>query len=94
MLQKAGIRYASHVLRSPENGDLAADEHALGSIAMANDREADICNGVAIIFIIYIMGKLPVKQTVIFTKNIRRTRRQHPERSAVGGRIDRCSHTI
>ena len=26
------------------------------------------------------MGKLPVKQTVIFTKNIRRTRRQHPER--------------
>ena len=42
VLQKAGIRYASHVLRSPENGDLAADEHALGSIAMANDREADL----------------------------------------------------
>ena len=26
------------------------------------------------------MGKLPVKQTVIFTKNIRRTRRQHLKR--------------
>lgn len=41
-LEKADIRFASHVLKSPENGDLAADEHALGSIAMANDREADI----------------------------------------------------
>ena len=28
--------------QSPENGDLAADEHALGSIAMGNDKEADL----------------------------------------------------
>lgn len=41
-LQRAGIPFTSHVLKSPENGDLAADEYALGSIAMANDREADI----------------------------------------------------
>lgn len=41
-LQKADIPFVSHVLKSPANGDLAADEHALGSIAMANDREADI----------------------------------------------------
>jgi len=42
VLQRANIRFSSHVLKSPENGDLAADEHALGSIAMANDKEADI----------------------------------------------------
>ena len=42
VLRKAQIRFTSHVLTSPENGDLAADEHALGSIAMANDKEADI----------------------------------------------------
>ena len=42
VLRRAGIPFASHVLKSPENGDLAADEYALGSIAMANDREADI----------------------------------------------------
>lgn len=42
VLQNAGIRFVSHVLKSPENSDLAADEHALGSIAMANDKEADI----------------------------------------------------
>lgn len=42
VLRKADIRFASHILKSPENGDLAADEHALGSIAMANDKEADI----------------------------------------------------
>lgn len=42
VLCKAQIRFTSHVLQSPENGDLAADEHALGSIAMANDKEADI----------------------------------------------------
>lgn len=41
-LLAANIPFTSHVLKSPENGDLAADEHALGSIAMANDREADI----------------------------------------------------
>lgn len=41
-LLAADIPFTSHVLKSPENGDLAADEHALGSIAMANDREADI----------------------------------------------------
>lgn len=41
-LLTADIPFTSHVLKSPENGDLAADEHALGSIAMANDREADI----------------------------------------------------
>ena len=29
-LDKAGIPFASHVLKSPEKGDLAADEHALG----------------------------------------------------------------
>lgn len=42
VLERAGIPFASHVLKSPENGDLAADEHALGSVAMANDRGADI----------------------------------------------------
>lgn len=42
VLRKADIPFTSHVLKSPENGDLAADEHALGSIAMANDTEADI----------------------------------------------------
>ncbi len=42
VLGKAGIPFASHVLKSPENGDLAADEHALGSVAMANDKDADI----------------------------------------------------
>lgn len=42
VLQMAGIRFTSHVLKSPDKGDLAADEHALGSIAMANDKEADI----------------------------------------------------
>lgn len=42
ILKKAGVSFASHVLKSPENGDLAADEHALGSIAMANDKDADI----------------------------------------------------
>ena len=42
VLREAGIDYTSHVLKSPENSDLAADEHALGSIAMANDKEADI----------------------------------------------------
>lgn len=42
ILKQADIRYTSHVLRSPEKGDLAADEYALGSIAMANDKEADI----------------------------------------------------
>lgn len=41
-LKKADIRFASCVLKSPENGDLAADEHALGSIAMGNDKEADL----------------------------------------------------
>lgn len=42
VLRKANIDFISHVLKSPENSDLAADEHALGSIAMANDKEADI----------------------------------------------------
>lgn len=42
VLQKAAITFSSHVLKSPENSDLAADEHALGSIAMANDIDADI----------------------------------------------------
>ncbi len=42
VLQRAEIRFTSHVLQSPENGDIAADEYALGSIAMANDKEADI----------------------------------------------------
>lgn len=42
VLGKENIHFSSYVLESPENGDLAADEHALGSIAMANDREADI----------------------------------------------------
>lgn len=42
VLRKAGISFSSHVLRSPENSDLAADENALGSIAMANDKDADI----------------------------------------------------
>lgn len=42
VLGRAGIPFTSHVLQSPENGDLAADEHALGSVAMDNDREADI----------------------------------------------------
>ena len=42
VLREAGINYTSHVLKSPENSDLAADEYALGSIAMANDKEADI----------------------------------------------------
>ena len=42
VLREAGIDYTSHVLKSPENSDLAADEHALGSIAMANDKGADI----------------------------------------------------
>jgi len=42
ILKEAGIPFASHVLKSPESGDLAADEHALGSIAMANDKDADI----------------------------------------------------
>lgn len=42
VLRGAGIPFASHVLKSPENGDLAADEYALGSIAMANDPKADI----------------------------------------------------
>lgn len=41
-LRKADIHFVSHVLKSPENSDLAADEHALGSIAMANDKEVDI----------------------------------------------------
>ncbi len=42
ILQRAAVPFSSHVLKSPENSDLAADEHALGSIAMANDKEADI----------------------------------------------------
>ena len=42
VLKEADIPFASHVLKSPDKGDLAADEHALGSIAMANDKEADI----------------------------------------------------
>ncbi len=42
VLQKAGISFTSHVLKSPENSDLPADENALGSIAMANDKDADI----------------------------------------------------
>lgn len=42
ILQNAGIPFSSHVLKSPQTGDLAADEHALGSIAMANDKEADL----------------------------------------------------
>lgn len=42
VLRLAEISFTSHVLKSPEGGDLAADEYALGSIAMANDREADI----------------------------------------------------
>lgn len=41
-LGKADIGFASCVLKSPENGDLAADEYALGSVAMGNDKEADI----------------------------------------------------
>lgn len=41
-LRRANVSFTSHVLRSPENSDLAADEHALGSIAMANDKDADI----------------------------------------------------
>ena len=41
-LKTADIPFVSHVLQSPENSDLAADEHALGSIAMANDKNADI----------------------------------------------------
>lgn len=41
-LHKANIGYTTHVLKSPENGDLAADEQALGSVAMANDKDADI----------------------------------------------------
>ena len=42
VLGKAEIPFVSHVLQSPENSDLAADEHALGGIAMGNDKEADI----------------------------------------------------
>lgn len=42
ILKEAGVPYTSHVLKSPEDSDLAADEHALGSIAMANDKEADL----------------------------------------------------
>lgn len=42
VLRRADIRFTSHVLESPENGDLAADECALGSIAMGNDKDADI----------------------------------------------------
>ena len=42
VLREAEIHYTSHILKSPENSDLAADEQALGSIAMANDKEADI----------------------------------------------------
>lgn len=42
VLWKAGMHFTSHVLKSPENSDLAADENALGSIAMANDKDADI----------------------------------------------------
>ena len=42
VLDRAGIPFTSHVLKSPGNGDLAADEHALGSVAMANDRDADV----------------------------------------------------
>ncbi len=42
VLREAGIPFTSHVLESPVSSDLAADEHALGSIAMANDKEADI----------------------------------------------------
>lgn len=42
VLQRADIHFTSHILKSPEIGDLAADEHALGSIAMANDKDADI----------------------------------------------------
>ena len=41
-LHKANISYTTHVLKSPENGDLAADEQALGIVAMANDKDADI----------------------------------------------------
>lgn len=41
-LRTAGICFTSHVLKSPENSDVAADENALGSIAMANDMDADI----------------------------------------------------
>ncbi|MCM1123307.1 MAG: sn-glycerol-1-phosphate dehydrogenase [Eubacterium sp.] len=41
-LKKADVPFTSHVLKSPDIGDLAANEHALGSVAMANDKEADI----------------------------------------------------
>ncbi|WP_160561245.1 sn-glycerol-1-phosphate dehydrogenase [Parablautia muri] len=42
VLKGANIRFTSHILKSPNKGDLAADEHALGSIAMGNDKDADI----------------------------------------------------
>lgn len=42
VLRQAGVDFTSHKLKSPENSDLAADENALGSIAMANDKDADI----------------------------------------------------
>nr|WP_300842205.1 sn-glycerol-1-phosphate dehydrogenase [uncultured Acetatifactor sp.] len=42
ILAGAGIPFTSYVLESPENGDVAADEHALGSVTMANEKDADI----------------------------------------------------
>lgn len=41
-LTAAGIPYKFHVLKSPEIGDLAADETAMGSVVMAFDVNADI----------------------------------------------------
>lgn len=42
ILLEAGIPFASHVLKTPENGSLPADEHALGSIAMAYEKDCDL----------------------------------------------------
>lgn len=42
ILTDAGIPFVSHVLKTPDVGALPADEHALGSVAMAYDKDCDL----------------------------------------------------
>lgn len=42
VLKEAGIPFKSHVLKSPEIGNLPADEYALGSVAMDYEKDCDL----------------------------------------------------
>ncbi len=42
ILRDAGVHFSSYVLKSPEEGDLAADERTFGTAALAMDPKADL----------------------------------------------------